>query len=329
MGIARKSMIMILSACLLFGSMPSGVEGQLDLLSEGERNDSVESARILKSGMIVKGSIEKDDQDWYSFLANKGDVVRIGLADSNLVAGRSLYDPNKNVIQMKFYNDYLIYEVSESGEHFLRIDQSNVKKDGSRTTGDYYLLFEILGTVEPSDLNEPNDVPSEATKVPSKGVVHGVIDRNDQDWVTFEARKGDKIEIISMVGPYGAIYRLFDVDGNRVNLDLRGLVFKTTAPKTGQYFLRIRYNEEYTESQGLSGLESGNFGQFHILFNFDVETQNYVDDTPEQDGSVGEDGENGINTPPPDDTIDIDSPAIIAAIIGGLATIIAAILSRR
>jgi hypothetical protein len=323
----RIVVLAVVSIAVLASIVPTGAGAQVDLLSEGERNDSAESARVISSGTSIRGTIVADDEDWFSFVANRGESVRLAVGnDFSYVY--FLFDPDGEPIESVRDGDFISFEAPVSGEFLFRMVYTpslidDVDPDATYT-GEYVLHLGVGDAIRTADRNELNDQRSDATRVPVDGTVHGVLERDDQEWFTFGAERGTEIRIISLHGGYSSWWGLYDGNGNRVEMNFGGDLVTATAPTTGQYFLRIRYDQEWLEGRSPNASWSA---EYVLLFDFDVRSvesmrTEAVDTERPDTGPVstpreGPSSENG------------NSPIIVAAVIGGVATIIAAILARR
>ncbi len=274
MGHPRICIGVIFLVTLLLAGVSVGTGAQVDFLDEGERNDDPESATVLQNGDAVRGSIVKDDRDFFSFFAPSGTVVKIGVAplfESRL----AIFDSDMNPVDWRSNGDFLILEVPTGGEYFFGFryapDVDDDLEDSPKYTGEYRFILEIGDGVEPTDENELNDEKTDATHIPPSGRLHGVLEPGDNDWYTFHATRGEEIKIFAIHGPYPDWWYLEDEDGNTVEMDFTDSTMTATAPTTGQYYLSYQYNGQWLENQSDPSRLTGVFGEYYLLFDFDAD----------------------------------------------------------
>lgn len=337
MGWARKIVTVYFSLILLIMTVSIGVEAQSVLFPEGERNDSPESARVINYGEPLLGKMVENDEDWFSFVANRGDTIKMGFLPY-FEYRYKFVAPNGKTINTRYQGDIHRFEAPESGEYLFSLKYAPaINSDLKRSqeyTGKYVLILDKSESDVPTDDNEYNDARKDSTIVPENGVVHGVLESGDKDWYTFGAARGENIRIYSMHGPYAGWWLLVDNKGQRIDMDFTDYTASATAPTTGQYYIRYRYDQDWLKNRDNPSRWRGELGEYYILFDFDVRSIESVQkdtesDVPDDKDTNGEEiVEDDPPDPPPDNTPDYDVGAIIAAAIAGLATIIAAFLKR-
>lgn len=111
----------ILVGIVILATVPSEADARLAFWDEREPNDTQERATVLRSGALVRGTIEEDDVDWFSFVATRGDTVRIGQGEADvLLEGWSVIDSDGNKLSSRQHGDFLFYDISANGEYFIR-----------------------------------------------------------------------------------------------------------------------------------------------------------------------------------------------------------------
>ncbi|MEO1201068.1 MAG: hypothetical protein AAFX10_00075 [Pseudomonadota bacterium] len=145
----------------------------------------------LQNGDVHPGVIDLADMDTWSFEADAGDAIRLGLAEvggSGLSPFMLLYGPDGATITTGFgtSSTAISHNVSVAGTYTLIVQDGNTNVTG---TGSYNLYFARSAetfVVPPGD---------EGGALTNGGVVSGDIDLGDIDIWTFDAEVGENIRI--------------------------------------------------------------------------------------------------------------------------------------
>ncbi len=252
--------------------------GQIGIFAADEHGGDAESSTAVAVGSTVYGELASGDSDWFSFVAEKGNLYRleatsISLADPDLrlidIDGTSILATNLDSGFAK--SPRIEWIAPESGTYFF--EMYTRAYSGNNRTGRYWIS---ITTGTDSQSNSAEDAEYVALGVSGEDLVtvSGDLESNgDSDWFKFSATKGQVYRFYasgtSLIDPD---LRLIDVDGTTVldtdsndgdGLDAR---LEWVAPADGTYFLELR-----------TLLYSGNIRTGGFVIRFSVESDDHGD----------------------------------------------------
>lgn len=219
--------------------------------------DTPTNATQIDIGETVNGTIVSDETDWYAFEVEAGEAI---LPTLNLVGPMgdrtiefSIIDPDGNRIgaypaDLGHGNDY------EAGSEWPAVGRQAVGAATAEEDGTYYVsVFTgstnaqlVPGaynlTVETRELDsfDPNQRRETATPLGPNGTVHGSAAAYDEDWFSFEADAGERIDVVvnfshplalSLYGPDRGLLGQTRYRGEQT--------VTATANRTGRHYIQV------------------------------------------------------------------------------------------
>jgi hypothetical protein len=204
----------------------------------------------LRSQTIV-GTLDRDfDEDWYVFQTTKSGKLTVNAEPNHprfdLVLKMQKHASKLQTIDRNHYNESEIltaYDI-DGGKYYLSVSNA----DGSPVNSEYKLQFEF--TAKQSNSNEPNDFPSQATKLKLSTPYFGQLsDANDTDYYQFTVNNESlfRLTLNNMVLDPRLKVTLFDSRANAMKWSIAGrsgnnYVFMRNLAK-GNYFVNVALND--------------------------------------------------------------------------------------
>ncbi|MEF8726568.1 MAG: PPC domain-containing protein, partial [Candidatus Bipolaricaulota bacterium] len=183
-----------------------GIRNQNDAGSGGDAGNEKQNPYRVTPGSYSGFMMDDDDEDWYEFTADTGQIIQIGLvpptkADYDLY----LYRPGGGVAEYsnskKGERERIDYVAGRAGEYSIRIKRTSGQ-------GDYDFELSLENQNDAGSGGDAGNDKLHSLKI-QPGSINGFLkDDDDEDWYQIEAKEGQVIELRLEV-PAEADYDLY------------------------------------------------------------------------------------------------------------------------